>query len=154
MLFLLLMLGFGGYLYNPGDTISVSGHVDSVYLIRGQRGSARILVVSLRSEKEKVSNVILGPSWFVEFVPAEGDSINVTGARCTNRKGFIVAREIYNISRNKRLVLRTENGFPLWHRNRVRNYGWEDGGEMHHGGESGPMEGTSEQGGRRKRGKH
>ena len=154
MLFLLLMLGFGGYLYNPGDTLSLSGHVDSIYLIKGQHGRAKILVIRLRSDKENMQHVVLGPSWFVEIVPAEGDSVFVVGARCTNRKDFIVAREVYNVSRKKKLVLRTENGFPMWHRNRVRNYGWEEGGGMHHMGDDGTMERISEHEGRRKRGKH
>ncbi len=153
MILLLVMLGFGGYLYNPGDTLTLSGRVDSIYLDKAQHGRANVLIVRLRMENENIRDVVLGPSWFIENLPAKGDSVLVRGARCTNRERFVVARELYNFTRKRKIVLRTENGFPMWHRHRARRYGWESEENGGHRKDGGMLDGGFKEGGRR-RGRH
>ncbi|MBN1498086.1 MAG: hypothetical protein JXA07_15040 [Spirochaetes bacterium] len=102
------------YYYNAASVVRVSGEitaVDSVAAAWGYGAGTHLVIKT----KDGSLTVYAGPSYFlkdkISFV--NGDSIEVTGARTDEGgKPGIIAREI--VKGDKKVVLRHEDGSPLW----------------------------------------
>lgn len=102
-------------MYDLQTVSTMNGEVVEVEKITPLRGMSYGIHLKLRTA-DGILSVHLGPSWFVErqdLKIAKGDKIEVKGSRITfNDEPAVIAAEIKK--GNDTLVLRDENGFPLW----------------------------------------
>ena len=99
-----------------GNTIeTLSGTVVSISKITPYSGMSQGMHVELRTERETIS-VHLGPAWYLdhqELTLKKKDKISVRGSRITfSGKPALIAAEVHRGSDT--LLLRDENGYPLW----------------------------------------
>ncbi|MDJ0687144.1 MAG: hypothetical protein QNJ41_01410 [Xenococcaceae cyanobacterium MO_188.B32] len=112
-------LGWGrhryGRRYDLNKVETLDGEVVSIDAYRSRRGIAQGVHLLVNTGKETVE-VHLGPSWYLEerdFAITPEEKITITGSRIDiNGEQAIIASQIKQ--GNKTLVLRDENGFPLW----------------------------------------
>ncbi len=114
--------GRGGYSrrYDLNNIETLDGEVVSVDSYTSRRGVSQGVHLLVNTGKETVE-VHLAPSWYLEerdFEIAPEDQIAITGSRINiDGEQAIIASQIKK--GNATLVLRDENGFPLW-----RGRGW------------------------------
>lgn len=101
--------------YDVNKIETLNGKIVSVNGYTSRREISQGVHLLVDTGKETVE-VFLAPSWYLEdrdFVIAPEDKIVITGSRINlDGEAAIVAREIKK--GNATLVLRDENGFPLW----------------------------------------
>ncbi len=106
---------FGSRKYDVNKIETLNGKVVSVDAYTSRRVISQGVHLLVDTGKETVE-VLLAPSWYLEnrdLVIAPEDKIVITGSRIDlDGEPAIVAREIRK--GNTTLVLRDENGFPLW----------------------------------------
>jgi hypothetical protein len=111
--------GMGGpyqRLYNPKALATLTGEVvaiDSVMPMGGMSGGIHLKV---RTPKNEVMSVHLGPSWYLENQDISlkvKDKIQVKGSKVTfSGKPALIAAEVRK--GDQTLILRDANGFPVW----------------------------------------
>jgi len=102
------------YYYNPASVIRVSGEITSVDFAASGWGHWYGTHLVIKT-KDGSLTVYAGPSNFLKdkISLANGDTIEVNGARTDEGgKPGIIAREI--VKGDKKVVLRHEDGSPLW----------------------------------------
>ena len=114
----------GKHMHSPYDTASVEtvhgtvARIDSIASPRGHTGIHLMLETG-----DKTLEVHLGPSWFLANQDQHlqiGDELEVTGSRVTMHDDpALLARTVRRGEHT--LVLRDEDGFPVWR-------GWRRGG--------------------------
>ena len=113
--------GRHGRNYNPDKVETINGKVVRVDTHTSRRGLFEGVHLIVDTGKETV-DVHLGPSWYLkerdfDFVPE--DKITIVGAKVDlNGEQAIFAHQIQK--GDAILLLREENGFPLW-----RGHGWQ-----------------------------
>ncbi len=104
-----------GRKYDLSQIETLDGEVVSVDAYTSRRGVSQGVHLLVNTGKETL-DVHLGPSWYLEdqnFVITPEDKIAITGSRINiDGESAIVASQIKKGSET--LVLRDENGFPLW----------------------------------------
>jgi hypothetical protein len=110
--------GFGSGINNIYDVNTVekiSGEVTSLDKVYSDNNISYGNHLTLYSNNGQIL-VQLGPAWFIENQDIQiiaGDYITVTGSRVTyNGSQLIVAKEV--MKEDKVLLLRDDNGYPLW----------------------------------------
>lgn len=102
-------------MYNPDTLETISGEVVSVDKITPGKNMSSGVHVVLKGESETIP-VHLGPLWFIENQDVKiepTDKIEVKGSRITfDGKPAIIAREL--TKGDEVLILRDENGLPVW----------------------------------------
>lgn len=102
-------------LFDPSKLETVKGVIESVEMINPMKGVHNAVALILKTDKEKLT-VHLGPDWYISRLDTKlikGDSIEVKGAKTSySGKSFIIASEIKK--GDATLVLRNENGIPVW----------------------------------------
>lgn len=117
----------GPILYSPANEVSIHGTVNEVLTARRGNMAGIHLKVKAQDEagKERTFDVRLGPAWFIanrNFSFAKGDEIDVTGAGLPDKNGdIILAREVKK--GGSTLILRDQQGFPIWSGARGRQTG-------------------------------
>ena len=110
-----------GRMYDPKTVETVAGEVVSVEQITPTKGMGQGIHLLLRTATETLS-VHLGPSWYVEHQDTKiepKDRIEVKGSRISfDGKPAIIAAEVHK--GDETLMLRDENGVPLWAGSRRR----------------------------------
>lgn len=106
---------YNGKYYDLNNIETLDGKVISVERYRSRRGVSQGVHLLFNTGKETLK-VHLGPSWYLEdrdFAIAPEDKIEIVGSRI-NIEGepAIVASQIKRGSET--LILRDDNGFPLW----------------------------------------
>jgi hypothetical protein len=103
-------------LYNPKALATLTGEVvaiDSVMPMGGMSGGIHLKV---RTPKNEVMSVHLGPSWYLENQDISlkvKDKIQVKGSKVTfSGKPALIAAEVRK--GDQTLILRDANGFPVW----------------------------------------
>lgn len=106
-----------GRIYNLNTVETISGKVISINAITSRQGMSQGVHLQLKTEQE-VINVHLGPSWYLDNQNLQiqpKDKIEVTGSKVNfdGQPSLIAAQ----VKKGKdTLVLRDENGFPVWSR--------------------------------------
>ena len=106
--------GQNGSMYNPNTVETLNGEVVSVEKMIG-KGRYIGIHLTVKSSKEVIS-IHLGPEWYIRkqnisFVTK--DKLSIKGSRITfEGKPAIIAAEVKK--GNETLLLRNENGIPLW----------------------------------------
>lgn len=106
-----------GRMYDPNNLTTVRGEVISVDTFTPRTGMSGGMHLQLRTNNNQTLDVHLGPAWYLQNqdVPLEpNDTIEVTGSRVD----FAGQPAIMAASVKKgdmTLMLRDENGFPMWH---------------------------------------
>jgi hypothetical protein len=104
-----------GRMYDAKTVETISGEVISLELMVPTKGMGQGVHLVLKTDKEVLS-VHLGPAWFIENQDLKfekGDRIDVRGSRITfQQKPAIIAAEVKK--GDETLMLRDENGFPVW----------------------------------------
>ena len=102
--------------YNPNKLETLNGEVVSVDSHTSRRGVSQGVHLLVNIGKETVE-VHLAPSWYLknqDFEITPEDKIAITGSKIDiNGEQAIIASQIKK--GNQTLILRDENGFPLWH---------------------------------------
>ncbi len=95
--------------------MQLRGEVVDIYQTSSKRGLRSGVYVLLQTNEDTLE-VRLGPNWYLEeqqFSLEPDDWILVEGTR--TRKGGISSLMAYRVTRGKQvLMLRDENGMPLW----------------------------------------
>ncbi|MCC7429972.1 DNA-binding protein [bacterium] len=101
--------------YNPQKVVTVKGKVLKVEEITPASGMAYGIHLLFKTEAETLS-VHLGPVWFVErqdFEVNKNDELEIKGSKITlDNSKVLIASEVKK--GEDELILRDENGFPLW----------------------------------------
>jgi hypothetical protein len=104
-----------GRMYDPKTVETVAGAVVDLAFLTPTKGMGQGVHLLLKTDNETIS-VHLGPAWFIErqdLKIEKGDRIEVRGSRITfQQKPAIIAAEVKK--RDETLMLRDENGFPVW----------------------------------------
>jgi hypothetical protein len=104
-----------GRMYNPGTLETISGEVVTVDKIMPEKNMSYGVHIVLKTEAETIP-VHLGPVWYIENqdVKIEAtDKVEIQGSRITfEGKPAIIAKEVKK--GDEVLMLRDENGFPVW----------------------------------------
>ncbi len=107
--------GSYGRMYDPKTVETVKGEVVAVDQITPHKGMGHGIHLRLKTATETIS-VHLGPSWYVEHQDTKiqpKDEIEVKGSRVTfDGRPALIAAEIRK--GKETLVLRDENGLPMW----------------------------------------
>jgi hypothetical protein len=102
-------------MYNPATVETLKGTVEAVDKVMPMKGMYYGIHLLLKTDKETVS-VHLGPGWYIERLDTKiekGDKIEVKGSRVTMMgKPVVIAAEVKK--GDSVLMLRDENGIPLW----------------------------------------
>ncbi|MCI0532511.1 MAG: hypothetical protein L0Y74_11305 [candidate division Zixibacteria bacterium] len=108
-------------MYDPNTVTTISGEVIIVERITPLKGMSFGIYLMVKTDTEEIS-VHLGPAWYVANQDEKiypNDQVEITGSRITYEgKPAIIAAEIKK--GDAVLVLRDENGYPLW-------AGWRSG---------------------------
>ncbi len=106
--------------YNVNTVESISGEVISIDNVNTGNNVYGMHMI-IYSSNGQIS-VILGPVWFVENQEVQivaGDFVIATGSRITeDGNQVIIAKEV--MKEDKVLMLRDDNGYPLWSANGIR----------------------------------
>lgn len=126
----LLILFFAGNLYSqsgwgPGSKYNqlydintvetISGQVISVDQISHDNSKSNGVHLTVNTGQENIT-VHLGPAWYIdnqEIQIVKDDIISVTGSKVVYNGDMIIIAK-YVIKGNDELLLRDDNGFPLW----------------------------------------
>lgn len=104
-----------GRMYDPETVETLKGDVVSVDRVTPMKGMSYGIHAQVKTEKETIS-VHLGPAWFIENQDIEivsGERVEVKGSRVSfDGETVIIAAEVRK--GNESLILRDENGFPVW----------------------------------------
>lgn len=102
-------------MYNPATVETLKGTVEAVDKVMPMKGMYYGIHLLSKTDKETVS-VHLGPGWYIERLDTKiekGDKIEVKGSRVTMMgKPVVIAAEVKK--GDSVLMLRDENGIPLW----------------------------------------
>jgi hypothetical protein len=102
-------------MYNPATVETLTGTVEAVDKVMPMKGMSYGVHLQLKTEKETIS-VHLGPGWYIERLDTKiekGDNVQVKGSKVTMMgKPVIIAAEVKK--GDSVLMLRDENGIPLW----------------------------------------
>jgi len=108
--------GRGARNYNPATETTVTGTVEDVTQLTGQRGWGGTHL-TLKSDQGEY-DVHLGPASYLsaqQFTFAKGDKLEVVGSKTkVGGKDALIARQV--TKDGKTLTLRDEQGFPKWSR--------------------------------------
>ena len=111
-------------MYNPSTVETVKGEITKIDKITPFSGMYYGIHVFVKTDKGELS-VHLGPGWFIENQDTRinvGDKVEIKGSQIVfNGEPTIIAAEVRKGEHV--LVLRDENGFPVW-------AGWRRGGGM------------------------
>jgi hypothetical protein len=115
----------GGSGIDLGTVRTVSGPVTAVSMEQGQGHPGFTM-----SAEGGSLEVHLGPYWYLVaqgFSVAVGDQVTATVASCTQSSGggYVVALQVANATNGSQVVLRDENGKPVW---KGRRHGGGQGG--------------------------
>jgi hypothetical protein len=105
-----------GQMYNPNSIETISGEVINIDTFAPMGGMSQGMHLRLKTDKGNV-DVHLGPTWYLENQDIQiqpSDKIMVTGSR-VNFSGQSVMMATKVSKGNQTLILRDENGFPVWH---------------------------------------
>jgi hypothetical protein len=113
--------GTGMPRYNPKTETTLSGTIEDLQLQTGRyRGTGTHVILKTDSGTMEVH---VGPTTYIEkqqFLLAKGDHIEVLGSQVKiGGKDAFLARQI--TKEGKKLVLRDQNGVPLWSRRNRTN---------------------------------
>ena len=104
-----------GRMYDPKTVETVSGEVASLAYLTPAKGMGQGIHLLLKTDKETIS-VHLGPAWFIEnqdIKIEKGNRIDVKGSRIMfEQKPAIIAAQVKK--GDEILILRDDNGFPVW----------------------------------------
>ena len=104
-----------GRMYDPKTIETISGEVERVDMITPMKGMSGGVHLVVKTDKEPVS-VHLGPAWYIENQDVKiqpKDKVEITGSRITfDGKPAIIAREVKKS--DEVLILRDDNGYPVW----------------------------------------
>lgn len=107
--------GMSERLFNPKSVETVQGKVSRVETPSSRRQDGQVVVIVLATPKGELF-VHLGPRWYLDQQPLKlkpEDTIRVTGSRVmVQGKSVILASEIKR--GNEKMVLRKEDGTPVW----------------------------------------
>lgn len=102
-------------MYDTKTVETIVGEVISVDKITPIKGMSNGVHLKVKTNKETIS-VHLGPEWYIEKQDIEiisKNNVEIKGSRVTYEgKPAIIAAEI--IKGNEMLLLRSENGSPVW----------------------------------------
>jgi hypothetical protein len=102
-------------MYNTNTLETIAGEVVSVDKIMPEKNMSYGVHIVLKAEAETIP-VHLGPVWYIENqdVKIEAtDKVEIKGSRITfEGKPAIIAKEVKR--GDEVLILRDENGFPVW----------------------------------------
>ena len=111
--------GAGAKLFDPATVETISGEVLEVKRILKKKRRGHGIHLLVKTSGETIS-VHVGPSWYLEEQKIDfqkSDQVVITGSRVTfEGKPAIIASEIKK--GDMVLVLRDQNGIPLWSRGR------------------------------------
>lgn len=106
---------YGGRMYNTKTVETIKGKVLSVDGFIPARGMSHGVHLQVQTQKDIV-NVHLGPAWYIQnqdIVIKPEDKIEIKGSKINNAyEPAIIAAEVKK--GNMTLVLRSEDGFPVW----------------------------------------
>ena len=106
---------YNGKYYDLNKVETLNGEVISVDRFKSRRGVSQGVHLLFNTGKETLK-VHIGPSWYLEdrdFAIAPEDQIEIVGSRINiDGKPAIIASQIKKGSET--LMLRDENGLPLW----------------------------------------
>ena len=106
---------YGGRMYNTKTVETIKGKVLSVDKFIPARGMSHGVHLQVQTQKDIV-NVHLGPAWYIQnqdIVIKPEDKIEIKGSKINNAyEPAIIAAEVKK--GNMTLVLRSEDGFPVW----------------------------------------
>ncbi len=104
-----------GRIYNPETVETLSGEITNVDKITPSKGMSYGIHIVLKTD-ETTLPVHLGPGWYIEnqdITIEQNDKVEITGSRITfEGKPAIIAAKIKK--GDEVLILRDENGFPVW----------------------------------------
>jgi hypothetical protein len=104
-----------GMMYNPETVETISGEISNVDKITPGKGMSYGIHVILKTDGTTLP-IHLGPGWYIEnqdITIEQNDKVEVTGSRITfEGKPAIIAAKIKK--GDEVLILRDENGFPVW----------------------------------------
>lgn len=107
--------------YDLNQVETLDGEVVSIDTYTSPRGISQGVHLLVDTGKETI-DVHLAPSWYLQdqdFDIAPEDKIVITGSRINlNGEPAIIARQIER--GNETLILRDNNGFPMWRRHHWR----------------------------------
>jgi hypothetical protein len=102
-------------MYNPDTVENITGEVAAIDMITPMKGMGYGVHMIVKTDQETIS-VHLGPSWYIENQDMQiepGDQIEVKGSRIMfDDSPAIIAAEVKK--EDEILILRDENGFPVW----------------------------------------
>jgi hypothetical protein len=102
-------------MYNPDTVENITGEVAAIDMITPMKGMGYGVHMIVKTDQETIS-VHLGPSWYIENQDVQielGDQIEVKGSRILfDDSPAIIAAEVKK--EDEILMLRDENGFPVW----------------------------------------
>lgn len=102
-------------MYNPDTVENITGEVAAIDMITPMKGMGYGVHMIVKADQETIS-VHLGPSWYIENQDVQiepGDQIEVKGSRIMfDDSPAIIAAEVKK--EDEILMLRDENGFPVW----------------------------------------
>jgi hypothetical protein len=109
------MSGQYGRMYDPKTVETISGEVVSVEKRAPMKGMSYGVHLTVKTDKETLA-VHLGPAWYIENQDvkiAPKDIITISGSRIMfQNKPALIAREVKK--GDEVMILRDENGFPVW----------------------------------------
>ena len=107
--------GSYGRLYDPKTVETLKGKVVSLDQITPQKGMGYGVHLRLQTASETIA-VHLGPGWYIEHQDTKiepSDEVEIKGSRVTfDGKPALIAAEVHK--GNEVLLLRDENGIPMW----------------------------------------
>lgn len=110
------MGGSYGRMYDPATVETVSGEVVEVGQVIPVMGMSQGVHLTLRVVDGEMIAVHLGPAWFIEnqdIAIEPRDMIEIKGSRITfDGEPAIIAQEVRK--GDAVLVLRDDNGYPVW----------------------------------------
>jgi len=103
-------------LYNVDTVRTVVGVVVSVDRVWGGPGMSAGIRLILRTGDRRTVRILLGPEWYITRLDTplrRGDSVEIRGSLVSLDGDDVILAAIVRKG-NLSLVLRDENGFPLW----------------------------------------
>jgi len=102
------------HFFDPQKLTDIQGEVQSFAYedVYGKRSN--FLILTIRSDDQRLFRVEVCPQWFFENDIAVGMKIRIQGSLLEEGadKPYLIARELS--FRGERMVLRDRKGFPLW----------------------------------------
>ncbi|WP_035799172.1 hypothetical protein [Crocosphaera chwakensis] len=106
-----------GRMYDPNNMATVRGEVVSVNTFTPREGMSGGMHLQLKTDNNQTMDVHLGPAWYLQNQDVQiqpNDNIEVIGSRMNfNGQSAMMAASVQKGEMT--LMLRNENGFPMWH---------------------------------------